>query len=316
MNQESSSSVPAPQSYPNPDEINLLEYLYALIHHKWWIIILTLVGLIAGYALAFKKGPTYVCEVIVAPKETEGQKTPNFAGLGALGGMVASQLDLGGNANVAKITQVIKTRRFNAACLEQTNLLPLVYKYKMPKIYKVSYDTVAMGWKPTFKMPNMLSMGGFLAGQVKNEVTKDNTLSLKVESKDSTYSKILLTTYVEFLNIYLRTSTQNEAKENIDFLESKMNSIADPLLREKIQAMIATQVEKQMMVSREAFRIVDPPFSTVTFKQKKLFPMVFAAGLFFMSVLWIVFAHAFSSAEKTPEDKTLIEKIRKELLSI
>jgi hypothetical protein len=37
---------------------------------------------------------------------------------------------------------------------------------------------------------------------------------------------------------------------------------------------------------------------------------VFAAGLFFMTVMLVVFGYAFSSADKTVEDRQLIDKIR------
>jgi hypothetical protein len=35
-----------------------------------------------------------------------------------------------------------------------------------------------------------------------------------------------------------------------------------------------------------------------------------------MSLLIVVFAHAFSTAEKTNEDKELIDKIKREILSV
>jgi hypothetical protein len=43
----------------------------------------------------------------------------------------------------------------------------------------------------------------------------------------------------------------------------------------------------------------------------KINSLVFGFGMFFMICLVLVFGQAFSSAEKTEEDKTLIEKIKK-----
>jgi hypothetical protein len=98
----------------NPDEINLLEYIYALVKHKWLIIGLTFLGLVAGYTAALIKGPTWVAEAVIAPREAESQKMPSFSGLGALGGIVASQLNLGGNASLEKIDLILDSREFGA----------------------------------------------------------------------------------------------------------------------------------------------------------------------------------------------------------
>ena len=71
-----------------------------------------------------------------------------------------------------------------------------------------------------------------------------------------------------------------------------------------------------MVVSKEAFQVIDDVFVYKSFKEKKLFPLVFAFGLFFLSVLFVVFRYALFSAEKNEEDKNLIEKIKKEFFRI
>jgi hypothetical protein len=68
-----------------------------------------------------------------------------------------------------------------------------------------------------------------------------------------------------------------------------------------------------MVVSKEAFKIVDPVYLSKIFKEKRLYPLVFGFGLFFMVCLVLVFIQAFSSADKTEEDKQLLEKIKREM---
>jgi LPS O-antigen subunit length determinant protein (WzzB/FepE family) len=298
----------------DPDEINLLEYVYVLVKNKWWIIGFTVLGLVLGYVAAIVKGPTYVTEAVIAPKESESQKTPNFAGLGALGGIVASQLSMGGNASLDKITLLLESRKFNADMIEKYDLLPFIYKKKYPKIYKKIYNENLHAWDSKFVKPMPLSTAGMVSANLKKEINKNNTMTLKIESKDSTFSDTVLVKYLDYLNSYIRSSVQDDAKENVSYIEKQLETVADPLLREKLQALIASELEKAMLVSKEAFKVIDPPYSYVTFKQKKMFPMVFGAGMFFMSCLAIVFGQAFSSAEKTKEDKTLIEKIKRELM--
>lgn len=299
----------------DPDEINLLEYIYALVKNKWLIIGLTLLGLVGGYVLALVKGPTWVAEAVIAPKETENQKTPSLSSFGAFGGLVASQLNIGGNASLDKIELLLDSRDFNARFIRKYDLLPTLFQYKWPKVYAKEWDSSGGKWKSTFKPPEPLDMGSFFKGTfVKKELNKNNTMTIKVPSRDSALSLHLAEMIVEFLDEDIKSSVRNDARESVDFLEKQLITIADPLLREKIQSLIADEIEKTMVVSKEAFKVIDPVYLTNRFKEKKLYPMVFGAGLFFLSVIIIIFIHAFASAEKTEEDRLLIEKIKKSMI--
>ena len=139
-------------------------------------------------------------------------------------------------------------------------------------------------------------------------------MSLQIKSHDSTFSLHLGNNYLEFLNNYIKSNVQSEARENVSYLEKQLIAISDPLLREKIQGLIANEIEKEMVVSKEAFKIVDPVYLSKTFKEKKLYPLIFGAGFFFMTVILVIFAHAFFLTDKSGEDRQLMEKIKKEFL--
>ena len=241
----------------------------------------------------------WVADVIIAPKESESQKAPSFSGLGAFGGIVASQFNIGGNASLDKIDLILSGREFNAKLVEKYDLLPLIYKGQFPKMYKKIRDTVNNCWVKGYKPPPPLEIGGMTKGIfLKDLVNKNNTMTITIKSKDSLLTIMLANNYIQFLNEYIKSNVQSDAKENVQYLETQLNGISDPLLREKLQSLIASEIEKQMVVSKEAFRIVDPVFLSKTFKEKGLYPKVFAAGLFFMSCLFIIFFQAFSSAAK------------------
>jgi len=314
MENQEQNAMRKQENDQDPDEINLLEYFYALVHRKWWIIGLTIIGLILGLVVAKVKGPTWVAEAVIAPKETENQNTPTFAGLGALGGLVASQLNIGGNAKLDKIDLILDSREFNARFVEQDSLLPIIAKYQSPKTFKKQWDSVQQKWNPDFVPPKFLDLGGMVKGYLKKETNKNNTMTIKIQSKDSTFTINIASKYVSYLNDYIKTNVQTDAKENVAYLEKQLDGIADPLLREKLQTLISNEIEKEMVVSKEAFQIIDPVYMTKTFKEKILYPLVFGFGLFFLSSLLVVFGHAFSSADKTEEDKLLIKKIKKEML--
>ena len=314
-NPQSNNAIASPAAgrVNDPDEINLLEYVYVLVHYKWRIIGATIAGLVIGLIAAYIKGPEYVSTAVIAPKEADSQKAPSFSGFGALGGLVASQLNLGGNASLDKIEVVLGTKKFNADLIEHYKMLPEIYLLEWPKVYYEFFDSTRGVWKAEFKKPKMLKMGNFLKETYLKKEIEESVMNLTVHSKDSTFSDTLIVRYLDFLNTYLKESTETEAKDNVTYLENRLLTVSDPLIREKLQALIAGEIEKAMLVSKEAFKVIDPPNSSVDFKAKKLYPLVFGFGFFFMAVLLVIFGHAFSSAEKTEEDKKLIERIKWEL---
>jgi hypothetical protein len=307
---------PVPPAAPqrDPDEINLLEYIYALVRHKRLILGLTFLGLILGYVAALVKGPTWVAEAVIAPKESDAQKTPSFAGLGALGGIVASQLNLGGNASLEKIDLILDSREFGAKLIEKYSILPVIYQYQWPKVYRKFWDPSQNAWKAGFIQSKPLDMGSFLKIKyLKKTTNKNNTMTVKIQSHDSAFTMNIATMYMDYLNEYIKANVKSEAKENVAYLDTQLISIVDPLLREKIQGLIANEIEKEMVVSKEAFRVVDPVYLSKTFKEKRLFPMAFGVGLFLVAAFATVFLHAISRSEKTEEDNVLIEQIKRSL---
>jgi hypothetical protein len=307
---------PARTTPVDPDEINLLEYVYALVKHKKLIIGLTLLGLVGGYVAALITGPTWVAEAMIAPKERESQQSTSLAQLGALGGLVAGSLSLDvGSASLNMMDMILDSRDFGAKLIEKDTLLPSIYKYQWPRIYRKYWDLSKSTWKPDFVKPKPLDMGGFIRAKYlkKTKDTKKNVIILYIRTKDSTFTNTISTAYLDYLNDYIRSKVQTEAKENVAYLDTQLVSIADPLLRTKILGLLSSEIEKEMVVSREAFKVADPLYLHKEFKEKKLFPLASGVGLFFLSCLLVVFGHVLASSEKTEEDKVLMEKIRKGL---
>lgn len=306
---------PPPYLYPqdDSDEINLLEYIYVLVKNKWWIIGATVLGLVLGYVAAIKKGPTWISEAVISSKESDNQKTPNLSGLGAFGGMVASQLNIAGSPGLDKIDLILDSRKFNSEVIEKYNLLPLIYKVSWPKTYKVFFDTVKNEWASDFVKPNLLRVGGHVKKEyLKKETSKNNTMTIQFESSDSLFSDSLLGLYLIYLNDYIKKSVQTDANENVKYLETQLITASDPLLREKLQGMIANEMEKTMLVSKEAFKIVDPKLTVKSYKEKKLFPVIFSLGMIVMISLLLIIKHALVNIQKTDDDRKLIADIKKE----
>lgn len=297
---------PPPYLYPqdDSDEINLLEYIYVLVKNKWWIIGATVLGLVLGYVAAIKKGPTWISEAVISSKESDNQKTPNLSGLGAFGGMVASQLNIAGSPGLDKIDLILDSRKFNSEVIEKYNLLPLIYKVSWPKTYKVFFDTVKNEWASDFVKPNLLRVGGHVKKEyLKKETSKNNTMTIQFESSDSLFSDSLLGLYLIYLNDYIKKSVQTDANENVKYLETQLITASDPLLREKLQGMIANEMEKAMIVSKEAFKVVDPKYVFKNFKEKTYFPLIFGLGFCSFCIIIVFFKYNLSITKSSFHDK-------------
>jgi hypothetical protein len=292
------------------DEINLLEYAYAVLKKKWLLIGLLIIGGIMGYVLALVQGPEYTAEAVITPRESDAPKMPNMGALGMLGGFVATQLNMSGNASLDKIDLVLGSRNFTAELIEHKNLLPLL----LPE----QWDSASKSWKAGFVPPDYPKVAGLLSTKLlKKEINnKNNTMTLRITSGDSLVSHAVLSAYLEYLDAFIRSSVQQDAKENRDYLEEQLISVIDPLLRAKIQELIASEVEKMMVVSKEAFIVIDPVFTTKDFKKKKLLPIILGIGLSFCGMIILIFAYAFSTAPKTSDDSVLLLQVRRELLRL
>lgn len=198
---------------PDPDEINLLEYAFALVHRKWWIVGFTFLGLVIGLIAAIAKGPTFVSEAVIAPQESDNQKTPSLAGLGALGGLVASQLSLGGNASLDKIDLILDSRAFSAKLIDKYAIIPSIYKYQWPKVYAKFRDTASQSWKAPFVAPKADDLAGLLKGKyLKKKTNKNNTMSISIALKDSALSVTLANMYLDYLDEFHKKRRSNKRK--------------------------------------------------------------------------------------------------------
>jgi len=318
----SDNAQPQPTAQPTApeDEINLLEIAYIIVKYKLIIIICTIIGLVGGYLVARAVGPSYYANATLMAKESDKQM-PNLGALGALSGFAAAQLNLAGNPGLEKIEIHLDSRQFKAELIERYGLLDDIYKYGAPRVYKRYYDTLNGVWKEdtNFRKPEPITTAEFFSKKFfQREIdTKRGLLTVSVKSRDSLFTSKVIDGCLEHLNQYIQTSVQKDAKDNVDFLEKQLVTIADPLLREKLQGMIALEIEKAMIISKEAFKVIDKPLCVKRYKERLMFPLAGAAGMFAVSVAGVMFLYyVFGLGNVNGESKRFVELIRKEIFKI
>src|SRR5690606_4589107 len=83
--------------------------------------------------------------------------------------------------------------------------------------------------------------------------------TIRMTASDSVLARDLVLFYVDALSERVRTDVMHNAESDRRFLEDQLNTITDPTLREKTQSMIATQIERAMLVRSRVFDVVEAP---------------------------------------------------------
>jgi len=312
---DKNTTIPVP-----PDEINLLEAAYAIVKYKFVIIFFSIAGLAGGYAAARVKGPTYAADAVIMAKEADKQ-APGLGALGALGSLAAAQLNLAGNPGLEKIEINLDSRQFKAELIEKYGLLDDIYRYGAPRAYKKFYDTTAGRWVESekFPRPEPAKAAAFFSKKFfsKEIDPKRGTLTLSIKSSDSLFTCRVIEGSLEHLNRYIQTTVQKDAKDNVDFLEKQLITIADPLLREKLQGMIVLEIEKAMLISKEAFKVIDRPLCVRKFRERLFYPAAGALGMFLASSAGVIFLYyVLGGGNNNGDSRRWVGLIRRELFRI
>jgi uncharacterized protein involved in exopolysaccharide biosynthesis len=200
--------------------------------------------------------------------------------MGGLGGLIGGQFGM--NADLDKLEILVKNRDVVESVIRKHDLMPRLY----PKLW----DPVGKKWKgKPEKAPQMRKA----IESVRNshlEVLvnpKKQVVTVKVFAPDSVLARDLVGYLLEGLNAKLRTDAMEDAEANRRFLEEQMVAAADPLIREKIQQLIAAEIEKSMLVGTRAFEILERPvvpMERLKPQRKKLVIMSLLLGLLLSSL--------------------------------
>lgn len=231
--------------------INLLRY--------WWekrilISIGTLIFGIFGIAIGILSNPVYRSQAVIAMKEQQGQSNTSslLSQLGGIGGLVASQLGVGGS-NLDRLEIMARNRDVIAQAINRDNLLPVFFPEE--------WDMEKKAWKDSQKIPSLRMGIEFMRNNVLTIETneKKKMLTVTIDAPDSLLAFRMLSGYLEELNRKIVEEGRLEAKTNIEYIQNQMQQTQDPLLREKFNQLIAMEVEKSMLINIKAFDVLEAP---------------------------------------------------------
>jgi uncharacterized protein involved in exopolysaccharide biosynthesis len=302
---------PPPPYYPYPyepeDEINLLDYFIVLFKHKWLIIGLVFLAGLAAVFVSLRMTNIYRSEATIIPRQEEKSATPpSIAILRGLGGMAEELAGLGSGGSLDKFQVVLKSRFLSQR---------IVDKYKlMPRLFEKDWDSEKKAWlinpAPTFQdayndLMDMLTV---------SRDRKSEVMTIKFDHKDPHFAKEMADHYLTELSETLREETLKDAKENQHFLRRQLEQTPDTLMKEKISAMLAREIEKEIFARAQtyySFQVLDPPF--VPDLDKKVKPRralicILSVTVAFFVAIFLAFLLEYIQNVRTREDPATSKK--------
>lgn len=293
------------------DQLDILACVLALAQRKYTVFSCAAVAGIVGLLIAWLHGPRFVSEALIAPVEREqgGFQVPT---LGALSGLRLPTLLAGAQHNsVDQIELVLTSREFGETLVERYALLPALVRMRSPREYRKWYDEEANVWREGFAPPRRLEMGEYLREEVlEAEIRENNTIHIAVVTPDSTFSDSLMSYYLVYLNEYIRKTVQEEARQNVEYLYERLDGVSDPLVREKLQEMIASEVEREMLVARGAFNVVESGYRKTRWAELITYPIGFAMLATMLSVSMVLLGLGIKQITRSERDRHMLHAIR------
>lgn len=245
--------------YPEAeDEIDLLEYFRLLWAYKWFVATIVILTGIAAVFYSLRLPNIYRSDAVIVARQQSKSAVPSaLASLGGLGVIAGNMFDLGGGS-LQKFQMVLNSRIFSVT---------LYQKHKntiMPVLYEKIWDKAKGAWNVDGDAPPTTQDITKAISQILHIQSnkKSGTLTISVDHQHPAFAKKMVEYCLQELSDSLRAETLNDSVEKQKFLRSQLNTISDALLKEKLYAFLAKEIERETFAHAQApyaFQIIDPP---------------------------------------------------------
>jgi len=297
--------------YVADDEINLLDYLIVLLKHKWRIASIVIIAGLIAVIHSLQLPNIYRSEATIFPRQKEKSESSTLVALRGLGGIAGELVGLGGGGSADKFVIVLKSRHLSRRIVEKYNLIPQLFEDTWNSENKIWVKNTTS----TFQDAHRSLMGKLaISGDRKN-----NVLTIKFDHQNPHFAKEMVDHYLTELSESLRKETLKDAEENQRFLRRQLDQTSDVLLKEKIYALLAKEIEKEIFARAQkyySFQVLDPPIVPDINKRvkpnRKQICMLSVVVAFFVAV-FLAFSLEYFHNLRTSEDPERLKKLKNSL---
>lgn len=268
----------AEASAAGKEGLDVVGVVKLLLAHRKWIAGCVIVATVIGVIYALVATPVYMAYATLGLKDRDQSDGTSrlLSQFSVMGGAAAM------NNTLNKMEVILKSYELGENVIRANPDL-------VPKLFPKDWDPARKAWKVKKgkKPPNTDQAVRAVQSYVDvNANIRKGLISMEIRARSASLAKQVADAYLDALRNKIRIDVMQAADADRKYLEAQLNNTLDPILREKIQAMIAFQIEKSMLVSSQAFEVLERPIlprKKIGPKRKKIVLTAFMVGLF-MSV--------------------------------
>lgn len=224
---------------------------------RWWILLSTLLFVVAFGAAAFLMSPIYRSTAVLVPARVEGSGGSLGSALGQFGGLAAlAGVDIGSeDSAMNEALAVLQSREFTERFIADNELLP--------KFFARDWDPDAKRWKTSVDKPPTLAQGYKYFDRRVRVVTQDaktGLIRVQIEWRDPFEAASWANQLVDLLNAEMRARAIAKSDASVGYLERELEATRTVTTKEAIGRLMETEITQRMLanVTHEyAFRVVD-----------------------------------------------------------
>ncbi len=227
------------------DEINLLDLVKVVLKHKGLIIRLVLVVVIGTAVVSLIMPKVYESKAVIVPVVPVEDQGGGMSAVAAQFGITTPQ-----SSNLSEIVSLLKSDILMQKVMDRGKFYDVLFEKDDLK-GKTENERI---WKGIRILKEKIL-------QVK-ENKKDNIITMSAQYKDPAIAQNIASATLSELTEYMTAEAKRVAEANKAYLESQINSTADPFIRTNVYGLIARQIQTAMLAEAKenyAFKVIDPP---------------------------------------------------------
>ena len=319
------------RNFDQDDEINLLELWQVVWKRRKFIAYFVSAVVVLTVIVSLLMTNIYESKATIMTVESKSASGGSgmAAAMAAMGGGLAGMIGTPESASAAEISTLLKSNILRSKIIKEYNLLPilfsdqwdeekktwkkegfslnpLVYVLKLIKAVKPA-DKKAVKKEPGVPdvydgLRELEDIVNIQEVKAKGLVSKENTIIISAQFDDPEIAANLVNYFIAALNDHMSKEAKRVAALNKKYLEEQLPLNSDPLIKQKIYAMIAQQVETAMMAEVKenfSFKVIDPPMvpdKKIKPKRAQMVVLSFVVALFL--AVFIVFALEYLEKNK------------------
>jgi uncharacterized protein involved in exopolysaccharide biosynthesis len=287
-------------------EVDLLEYLHAILNRKYSLTALAFLGAMVMFGLTYLQSNIYYATAVLAVNidDKPGGVAPKEYRSGDTLGLLERDFVINTAAanERERIMARMRSARFSEIFIRDNNLLPYIFHKQ--------WDEKNRQWKDGFEPDIREAIKAFNGGLRSIQYDEKSGLMLiSFSTRDPKLSAELANKFVQQFNNYARSVALDELAERRNYLESRLRVIQNLELQRSIFRLLETQLAAETLINaRKTFPLeeiqpAEPPLNKMKPKRLSTAALSFV-GFMFLGITLIIGSVLFRKIKKGLESYT------------